>query len=107
MGDQKSIVDIAKDMIARSGHKDIEIKITGLRPGEKLGEQLFDDNEVVSSSALPGIFRVAPHSVDAYLNSADVAHIETMARTLDDAVVRQRIFAQLDERLHREDLAAS
>ncbi len=105
MGDQKSIVDIAKDMIARSGRKDIEIRITGLRPGEKLGEQLFDDNEIVSPSTLPGIFRVAPHAVDAYLNSADVAHIETMARTLEDAVVRQRIFAQLDERLQREDMA--
>lgn len=106
MGDQKSIIDIARDMLARAGREDIEIKITGLRPGEKLGEQVFDENETVSESALPGIFRVAPHSPDAYLTSADVAHIETMARTLDDAIVRQRIFNQLDERLNREERAA-
>ncbi|MGD9981262.1 MAG: polysaccharide biosynthesis protein [Hyphomonadaceae bacterium] len=104
MGEPVSILDLARELIADSG-KSVEIDFTGLRPGEKLHEQLTDDSETVTASALPGVFRVAPKSVDAYMTSADVAHLETIARTMDEAIVRQRVFAQLDERLGREDRA--
>lgn len=105
MGDPISIVEIGREMIRRSG-KDIEIVFTGLRPGEKLKEHLFDDNEKVAQSSLPGVFRVTPHSADAYVTSADVAHLETIARTMENTVVRQRVFAYLDERLCRSNRAA-
>ncbi|HXP36905.1 MAG TPA: nucleoside-diphosphate sugar epimerase/dehydratase, partial [Solirubrobacteraceae bacterium] len=66
MGEPVRIMDLARQMIALSGHtpgKDIEIEITGLRPGEKLTEALLDETErslpcapkvleVVSSSSL-------------------------------------------------------
>lgn len=48
MGEPVKIVDLAKKMIQLSGlevNKDIEIKFTGLRPGEKLYEELLNDNE--------------------------------------------------------------
>ncbi|MFH1799983.1 MAG: nucleoside-diphosphate sugar epimerase/dehydratase [Candidatus Omnitrophota bacterium] len=48
MGDQIKIMEIAKNLIAFSGltlGKDIEIKFTGLRPGEKLEEELLLDKE--------------------------------------------------------------
>src|SRR5690606_33356460 len=48
MGKSVKIVDLAKKMIKLSGHtpfKDIEIKFTGLRPGEKLYEELLNDLE--------------------------------------------------------------
>ncbi|MGB4006045.1 MAG: nucleoside-diphosphate sugar epimerase/dehydratase, partial [Halanaerobiales bacterium] len=48
MGEPVKIMDLAKDLIELSGLKvgqDIEIKITGLRPGEKLYEELLNDNE--------------------------------------------------------------
>lgn len=47
MGDPVKIVDLAKDMIRLSGlnEEDIEIVFTGLRPGEKLHEELAGDNE--------------------------------------------------------------
>ncbi|MEX0717648.1 MAG: nucleoside-diphosphate sugar epimerase/dehydratase [Planctomycetaceae bacterium] len=48
MGDPVKIVDLAKDMIALSGARypdDIDIVFTGLRPGEKLYEELFYEAE--------------------------------------------------------------
>ncbi len=48
MGDQVKIVDLAKDLIQLSGlsvGEDIEIVFTGSRPGEKISERLFSDQE--------------------------------------------------------------
>lgn len=48
MGEPVKIVDLAKDLICLSGYqvgKDIEIAYTGLRPGEKLFEELFLPDE--------------------------------------------------------------
>ena len=47
MGNPVKIVDLARDMIRLSGldENDIKIKFTGIRPGEKLFEELLADNE--------------------------------------------------------------
>jgi FlaA1/EpsC-like NDP-sugar epimerase len=48
MGESVKIIDLAKKMIKLSGlieGKDIEIKVTGLRPGEKLYEELLAKDE--------------------------------------------------------------
>ena len=45
MGDQVKIADVANTLIRLSGRKDIAIRYTGLRPGEKLSEDLFSVNE--------------------------------------------------------------
>lgn len=48
MGDSVKIIDLAKKMISLSGmtiDKDIQIKVTGLRPGEKLFEELLANEE--------------------------------------------------------------
>ncbi len=44
MGEPIKIVDLAKKMIELSGKSDIEIEFTGLRPGEKLYEELLIDD---------------------------------------------------------------
>lgn len=100
MGEPVSILDLGKRLIELSG-KEVAIAFTGLRPGEKLKEQLSDAYESVAATPLPHVFRVSPRADDAYVTSADIAHLETVARTMDNAVVRRRVFAHLDERLHR------
>jgi FlaA1/EpsC-like NDP-sugar epimerase len=105
MGEPVSILELGRDLIANSG-KVIGIEFTGLRPGEKLSEQLTDDYDQIEPSSLPNVFRISPASADAYMTTADVAHLEAVARTMENAIVRQRVFAHLDERLNREERAA-
>ncbi len=53
MGEQIHVATLARNMILLSGHRpghDIKIEYTGLRPGEKLFEELFDDTERVEGT---------------------------------------------------------
>ena len=45
MGEPVKIADLAKRMIALSKARNVEIKYTGLRPGEKLYEEVLSDQE--------------------------------------------------------------
>jgi FlaA1/EpsC-like NDP-sugar epimerase len=61
MGQQVRILDLAEDLIRLSGFepgKDIEIAFTGVRPGEKLSEDLWEEGIQYQSTAHPEIFRV-------------------------------------------------
>ncbi len=61
MGEPVRIADLARSMIRLSGlepEKDIPIKFTGLRPGEKLYEELYGQDEAVSKTRHPQIFEV-------------------------------------------------
>lgn len=55
MGESVKITDLAKDMIKLSGFDEIDIKIkfTGLRPGEKLYEELLSEGEVIMPTTHP------------------------------------------------------
>jgi FlaA1/EpsC-like NDP-sugar epimerase len=56
MGEPVKIMDIAEKMVSLSGRK-IEIVTTGLRPGEKLHEELYGTSEVQTQTIHPLIFR--------------------------------------------------
>jgi len=64
MGESVRIVDLARDLIRLSGLKpdDIEIVYTGLRPGEKLYEELYFEDEEMQPTPHPKLF-VAYHRV--------------------------------------------
>jgi FlaA1/EpsC-like NDP-sugar epimerase len=60
MGQPVAIVDLAKDLIRLSGcrEEDIPIVFTGLRPGEKLEENLWEEDARVQATENPDVLRV-------------------------------------------------
>lgn len=65
MGEPVSIRQLAEDLIALSGYStdDIPIICTGMRPGEKLEERLWEEDAVVSATNHPDILHVAEPEV--------------------------------------------
>jgi FlaA1/EpsC-like NDP-sugar epimerase len=92
MGESVKIVDLARDMIALSGLAldDIEIVFTGLRPGEKLYEELYFEDERRVSTKHPKVF-CAMHR-PAALDAVE-AMLQDLLEVIDESpeVVRARL----------------
>lgn len=66
MGEPVKIVDLAKNLIRLSGYNEgeIPIKYTGLRPGEKMFEELLGQNEIHDEQVYPMIYRGKTPDID-------------------------------------------
>lgn len=79
MGESVKIIDLAKKMITLSGlrvDRDIEIKYTGLRPGEKLYEELLNNNENTLPTHHPKI-------LIAKVNTPSYSYMEIQSHELE------------------------
>jgi len=98
MGEPVKIIDLARRMIELQGlvpDRDIEIRITGLRPGEKLTEALVDVNEIARPKA-PGITEATPLAPLPPITPAALAQLEAAALAGDEFGVRQQLFAMVE-----------
>lgn len=98
MGEPVKIIDLAKRMIELQGlvpGRDIEIKITGLRPGEKLTETLVDVNEVARAKA-PGIMEAVRMSPAPVIADDRLETLDALAEAGDEAGIREELFALVE-----------
>lgn len=97
MGDQMRIVDLAEQMVRLAGlepGRDVKIEFVGLRPGEKLYEELFDDSEQILSTGIPGIMVAAAPTLDRQRLDELITELEELlARTDDPAQITRLLEA--------------
>ena len=94
MGKPVKIMDLARQLISLRGKvpdRDIAIEITGLRPGEKLSEELVDSSEVGEVSN-DGIIHVTDRLKSAPLDAKTVTQLEKLASAGDNDAVRGMVF---------------
>jgi len=108
MGEPIKIVDLAEQMIRLAGlrpDRDIKIEFVGLRPGEKLHEELFHPAEPLMPTLSPAIRLAAPRTADYAVLARSIDELEEAARSR-----REERMLQLLERLvpeYRRRLPAS
>jgi FlaA1/EpsC-like NDP-sugar epimerase len=98
MGDPVKIVDLAREMIRLSGKvpgKDVEIEFTGVRPGEKLHEELWSTGEVVEPTAHPKISRATRAQIDAAWLQDELVELERLVEAGDTLELVARIDAMV------------
>jgi FlaA1/EpsC-like NDP-sugar epimerase/lipopolysaccharide/colanic/teichoic acid biosynthesis glycosyltransferase len=106
MGEQVRILDLARQLIRLAGLRegeDVEIVITGLRPGEKLLEELHTDSERTRMTRHERILTWDLDAPEEPVLRAQVAELEAVAQTGDAASVKagiQRIVPEYREPVH-------
>jgi FlaA1/EpsC-like NDP-sugar epimerase len=90
MGDPVKITSLARRLIEMSGlrpDEDIKIQFVGIRPGEKLHEQLWSDSATVSPTSFPSVLQVDPPPPPANFE-LELSALETIALTRNEALAR-------------------
>ena len=110
MGAPVKIADLAKRMIKLSGAKNIEIKYTGLRDGEKLYEEVLNDEEITVPTGHEKIkvakvreydFEEVKQQIDQLISDSylydDMATVAGMKKIVPEYVSNHSIYEQLDK----------
>jgi O-antigen biosynthesis protein WbqV len=104
MGAPVKILDLARQMIRLAGKApdvDIAIKFTGLRPGEKLSEELFHGEEPAMATDMPGILLARPRVVDHAVIASKLTALAECCRRRDQAAALTLV-ADLVPEMRRE-----
>jgi O-antigen biosynthesis protein WbqV len=91
MGEPIRIIEIARRMIRLAGldpDVDVGIEIVGLRPGEKLFEELFDIEEERLPSSIPGVFEAEPRPIPLKVLTEAFDILEEASNDSDDDACR-------------------
>jgi FlaA1/EpsC-like NDP-sugar epimerase len=95
MGEQIKIVDLAHNVIRLSGfipEEEIPLKFIGLRPGEKLQEDLVGRDEVAKPTSVERVLHVEPRfAPDLSELAAQVATLEQFAQSGDQSAVLKKL----------------
>lgn len=103
MGKPIKILDMAHDLIRLSGlevGRDIEVVFTGLRPGEKLYEELFIDSETYVRTCHEKIFLAANASQLIPAGLANLVDALEAAGLRDDVIAIRRLLGQIIPEFH-------
>jgi FlaA1/EpsC-like NDP-sugar epimerase len=98
MGTPVKIIDLAHNMIRLSGkepERDIPIEFIGVRPGEKLHEELWGAGEDAVPTPHPKILRCATQPVDAVWLEEELAELERLVETGETVEVVGRLAAMV------------
>jgi FlaA1/EpsC-like NDP-sugar epimerase len=99
MGEPVKIIDLAHNMIRLSGkepERDIPIEFIGVRPGEKLHEDLWGEDEASEPTPHPKILRATGVPVDPLWLEDELAELERLV----EAGETVEVVARLAELLH-------
>ncbi|HUO22376.1 MAG TPA: nucleoside-diphosphate sugar epimerase/dehydratase [Caulobacteraceae bacterium] len=100
MGKPIRILDLARQMIRLSGKQpDVDIKIAfiGLRPGEKLYEELVHEHERHTVAEGLGVFSVSPRTTDIAILRRQMAELSVATGVFDEAKVLRLLQAAVPE----------
>nr|WP_259545389.1 nucleoside-diphosphate sugar epimerase/dehydratase [Heyndrickxia oleronia] len=102
MGEPVKIVDLAKNLIRLSGFTvdDIGIQYSGIRPGEKLFEELLDYDEIHEEQIYPNIYigktkEIYINEIEDIISNLTVLDKETLKRRLIDLANHQHVTQSL------------
>jgi len=107
MGEPVRILDLARNMIRLSGKEpetEIPITFVGVRPGEKLHEELWTEGETVGPTSHPKILRAARPPIDVDWLEEELADLERMVERGETLDVVSRLASMLREP-HRDGSA--
>ena len=100
MGKPVKIVDLARNMIRLSGKepdRDIGIEFVGARPGEKLHEELWGDDETVGETSHPKLLRVTRPAIDGEWLEEELAELARLVEAGDTLELVARLNALVRE----------